>query len=329
MTSSQSAEQEIRTQPWSAATAEPSSRRGLERWRAEYPGSAGTVLLDYLATQVDRIDREDRRVRHSQPDSVHQLRVAARRLRSALQAFRPLLDRERTEPVVEELRELGRALAPARDTEVLRKGVTAGLDGLEPELRLGPVQAMVIRHFARQEAEAGAGVLSTLDGERYARLRADLDALLDRPPLHRRARGKASKVLPPLVGRAARRLKKAVEAASRAPAEERDVAIHTARKTGKRLRYATEVARPAVGKPAKRFAKALKPFHKALGEHQDAVVARATLRRLGAQAHADGNNGFSLGVLHAQGDARAAQVERELDELWQRAWTAKATRWMG
>jgi CHAD domain-containing protein len=303
-------------------------RRGADRWRAERPGSAGAVLLDYLATQVDRIDREDQRIRHSEPDSVHQLRVAARRLRSALQAFRPLLERERTEPVVDALRELGRALAPARDAEVLRKGITAELDALDPELRLGPVQALVTRHFARQEAETGAGVLTTLDGERYARLRADLDDLLDRPPLRRRARGPASKVLPPLVGRSARRLRKAVDAARDAPAEDRDVTLHTARKVGKRLRYATEVARPAVGKPAKRFAKALKPFHKALGEHQDAVVARGELRRLGAQAHADGNNGFSLGLLHAQGDARAARVERELDELWRRAWTGKSRRWM-
>ena len=326
MTIAELTDKEIRSHP-EPSVHEP-TRRGLDRWRAGRPGSAGTALLDYLAQQLDRLDREDRRVRNSEPDSVHQMRIAARRLRSALQSYRPLLDRGRTEPVVDGLRELGRALAPARDAEVLRTGISAGLDDLDPELRLGPVQALVTRHFAREESEAAAGVMTALDGEPYARLRAGLDTLLDRPPLRRRARGKASDVLPSLVGRTGRRLQKAVAEASDPSNDSRDTALHAARKAGKRLRYATEVARPAVGKPAKRFANGLKPFHKALGDHQDAVVARVALRELGGKAHAEGNNGFSLGVLHGQAEARAAQVERELGGLWKRAWTRKATRWM-
>src|SRR4051794_36727340 len=80
------------------------------RRRAPRPGSAGAALLTYLAEQADRIAAEEIRVRRREPDSVHRLRIAARRLRSALQAYRPLLDRERTEPLVDGLRELGQAL---------------------------------------------------------------------------------------------------------------------------------------------------------------------------------------------------------------------------
>ena len=69
-------------------------------------------------------------------------------------------------------------LAPARDAEVLNERISAALAALEPELLLGPVQAQVTRHFARAEAEAGAAVLSALDGERYARLRAALEELV-------------------------------------------------------------------------------------------------------------------------------------------------------
>jgi CHAD domain-containing protein len=294
------------------------------------PGSAGEALVAYLAAQVDRIAAEDLRARRGGPDSVHQLRVAARRARSALQSYRRMLDRERTEPIVESLREFARALAPARDAEVLHARIRDGLTELDPELLLGPVQAQVTRHYGRVEQEAAAAVLSTLDGEPYARLRRDLDELVRRPPLTKRAGRKARKELPAHVARAARRLDRAVTVAvdPTKPADERDVAVHAARKAGKRLRYATEVARPAVGKDAKRFAKQMKGFQQALGEHQDTVVARDALRELATQCHESGENGFAFGVLHGRDEARALRIEEELPRLWADAWRSRNRRWL-
>jgi CHAD domain-containing protein len=293
-------------------------------------GSAGAALTDYLAEHVERLAAEAPRARRAEHDAVHQLRVAARRLRSALQSYRRLLDRERTDPLVAGLRELAQALAPARDAEVLHERIREGLEGLEPELLLGPVQADVTRHYGRVEAEAAAAVVSTLDGEHYAQLRRDLDELLRNPPLTKRAARPAAKELPKHVARAARRLARAVEVAvdPTAPAEERDIAVHDARKAGKRLRYATEVARPVVGGPAKRFAKELKGFQDALGEHQDTVVAREALRELAVQCAPSGKNGFAFGVLHGRDDARAAEIEAQLPELWARAWQSNNRRWL-
>lgn len=300
------------------------------RRRAGRRGSAGAVLVDYLAAQAERLGAEDLRVRRGAPDAVHQLRVASRRLRSALQAYRPLLDRERTDPLVDDLREFGRELAPARDAEVLHERISAALAALPPDLLLGPVQAQVTRHFARIEAETGAAVLRALDGERFARLRSELDALLERPPLTGRAARPAAKELPAQIARSARRLEQAVGTAidPAEAAEERDIAVHAARKAGKRLRYATEVARPALGKQAAAFAKALKGFQEALGEHQDTVVAREALREQGAQGDAARRNGFSFGVLYAQDAARAARIEEELPALWAQAWTKRNRRWL-
>jgi CHAD domain-containing protein len=278
------------------------------RARAGKKGSAGAVLMRYLAAQADRIAAEDLRVRRDEPDAVHQLRVASRRLRSALQAHRTLLDRGRTEPVVDALRAFGQTLAPARDAEVLRERILAGLAALPPELRLGHAEAFATRHFARTEAEARAAVLTELDGERYADLRGALDALLEEPPLTGAAGSK--KGLRVGVERSTRRLEKAVATATdpQAPADERDAAVHAARKAGKRLRYATEVTGT---KP-----KHLKAFQTALGEHQDTVVSRAALRELGAAAHASGENGFSFGILLGRDAARAEEIERALPGLW-------------
>ncbi|MCX6463631.1 MAG: CYTH and CHAD domain-containing protein, partial [Pseudonocardiales bacterium] len=202
------------------------------RSRAGGRGSAGAVLLAHLARQVDRLAAEDLRVRRDEPDAVHQMRVASRRLRSALQAYRPLLDRRRTDPLVEALRRLGQVLAPARDAEVLRERVSAGLAALEPELRLGPVQAHLTRHFALTEAEARAAVLTELDGPRYAALRGALDDLLAHPPLTERAARPARRELPRHVARTGRRLERAMAAAldTDLPAGERETAVHSARK---------------------------------------------------------------------------------------------------
>jgi CHAD domain-containing protein len=272
-------------------------------------GTAGAAVLTYLAEQADRLAAEDRRVRRDEPDAVHQMRVASRRMRSALQAYKALFAAGRVEPVIDGLRELGRVLAPARDAEVLRERITAGLAALPPELRLGAVEAFTVRHFARVESEARAAVLTELDGDRYAALRSALDALLADPPLAARAGRKARRELAAHVDRTGRRLDRALRDAHD------DDAVHAARKAGKRLRYATEVAAPVLGKRATRRTRALKDLQEALGEHQDTVVARAALREFGAAAHLAGENGFSFGILHGRDTERAAQIERTLPAL--------------
>ncbi len=296
--------------------------------------TAGGALVAYLAAQNDRIAAEDLRVRRGEPDSVHQLRVAARRMRSALQGYRKLLDRERTEPLVDGLRQLGRDLAPARDAEVQRERVLHGLAELPGELRMGGAAAVANRYFGRIESEGAAAALTTLDSPAYVQLREQLDQLIADPPLRKQAwksaRKSAKKELPRHVAKQERRFAARVTRAldPEQPVEQRDLALHAARKAGKRLRYVTEVARPAVGKPAKRHAKAVKGIQQALGDHQDTVVARGILRSLGALAHVDGENGFAFGVLHGHDTARAAAVEARLPELWKAASKKKLRRWL-
>ncbi|MEK8143221.1 CHAD domain-containing protein [Streptomyces sp. M10(2022)] len=87
-------------------------------------------------------------------------------------------------------------------------------------------------------------------------------------------------------GRLATRIGHALE---QPPGQDRDLAMHEARKAAKRARYAGEAARPALGKPAKRFAERMKAVQQVLGDHQDSVVARDALRAIAVQAHAAGS----------------------------------------
>ncbi|MCW0216285.1 MAG: CHAD domain-containing protein, partial [Pseudonocardia sp.] len=286
-------------------------------------GSAGAVVLGHLARHVDALAEADLLARRGDDEGVHGMRVAARRLRSTLQNYSTVLAPERTRPLVGELRRLGQELAPARDLKVVEERITAAVRATDDSLVLGPVQARVTRHFARSREEARAAVLTELDGERYAALRSALEDLLRDPPLTSAAARPARKELPPRERKAQRRFDKRLDAALAAlGTDDGDAAVHEARKAGKRLRYAAEVTRAPgmkLGKKQQRKAKArakqLKAVHKALGEHQDAVVARRTLRELGAAAHSAGENGFTFGLLYARDQAIAERIEATLPDL--------------
>jgi CHAD domain-containing protein len=292
--------------------------------------SAGATVLAYLGEQADRLRRFDPLVRRDAPDSVHQMRVASRRLRSALQAYRRVLDRDATRPLTEELKWLAGELAPARDREVMAQRFREMVDQLPAELVLGPVSATLDRTFARRQAEARERALAALDGGRYLALHDALDALLAHPPLTQRAGRPARRELPRDVRRAFRRMRRGMAAVDQHPGgEHRDLALHETRKAAKRLRYAAEAAQPAVGKPARRLRKRLKPVQKLLGDHQDTVVARPVLREFGAQTHREGGNGFTFGLLHGTEAARADRAEQRLPSQWKRMSKPKNTRWLG
>lgn len=259
-------------------------------------------------------------MRRDLPDSVHQLRVATRRLRSALRTFRRILDRDVTDPVGAELKWLAAELGIDRDQEVLDARLRSGLDALPRTLVLGPVRGRLRIWSVSGRNGARRRTVAVLDGKRYLALLESLDALLADPPLLPDASHAPGRALPRAVlkeyGRLAARAGRALELP---PGHDRDVAVHEARKAAKRVRYAAEAARPALGKPAKRFAKRMKAVQSLLGDHQDSVVAREALRTLAVQAHAAGEPAFTWGLLYGREEAIAAAQERELPEVWKRA----------
>ncbi len=271
---------------------------------------AGQVVLAYLRDQVAAILHYDPLVRRDEPDAVHQMRVATRRARSALQAFGTIIDRETTRPLCAELKWLAAALGQARDTEVLQARLTADLAAVPPALVVGPVRARITADFTAQLTQARQTSLDTLDGQRYLRLLDNLDALLADPPLTPLAARQAGKALAKPVRRAARRLQRALDAVP--GAQDRDTAIHEARKATKRARYAAEAAVPALGRTASRQAAQAKELQQLLGNHHDSVVARAVLLDLAGKARTAGEDTFTYGLMHQRQACQAAEIEQAL-----------------
>ena len=271
---------------------------------------AGDVVLGYVRQQVLAILRYDPLVRRDKPDAVHQMRVATRRARSALQAFGEIVEREQTRSLCDELKWLAAELGRARDGEVLQARLTADLAAIPPALVVGPVEARITGHFTTELAQAGKAALHALDGRRYLHLLNDLDVLLADPPLTPSAERKAGKVLAKPVRRAARRLQRALAAVP--VTEDQDAAIHEARKAAKRARYAAEAALPALGGKARRQAARTKKLQELFGDHHDSVVARTVLTGLADQARAAGEDTFTYGVMHQRQACQAAGIELTL-----------------
>ena len=263
-----------------------------------------------MGDQVAAISRYDPLVRRDEPDAVHQMRVATRRARSALQAFGGIIERDATRPLCAELKWLAAALGPARDTEVLLARLTAELAAISPALVTGPVQARITAHFTAELAQARQAAVDALGGQRYLRLLEDLDALLADPPLTPLAEREAGKALPEPVQRAARRLQRALAAVP--AAEDRDAAIHEARKAAKRARYAAEAAVPALGRAASRQAARAKELQQLLGDHHDSVVARTVLLDLAQEARAAGEDAFTYDLMYQRQACQAAKIEQAL-----------------
>ncbi|RTL67821.1 MAG: CYTH and CHAD domain-containing protein [Pseudonocardiaceae bacterium] len=294
-----------------------------DRLPAPAPGrehrTAGDVVLDHLRTQVTTLRAQDPLVRLDATDAVHTMRVTARRLRSILQGHHRLIDRAATAAVVDDMRWLGAELGAARDTEVMAARFAAAVDAVPDVDVLGPVQAQITRRFGRQQQEGRSRALAALDSHRYLDLQARLDDLLDRPPLTRHAADKPRPELRRAVRKAWRRTAARHDAlASAGDAAARDAALHEVRKAAKRARYVTEVAESVLGKRASRMRKRIKDVQTVLGDHQDTVVARPVLRELGAQAHSEGHNGFTFGILYAREAAAAEELRARLPRAWKR-----------
>lgn len=290
--------------------------------KAPTPGkaTAGDHVLGYLRAQRDALVDLDPAVRRDLPDSVHQMRVATRRLRSAFKSYGKVLDRTVTDPVGEELKWLAAELGVDRDQEVLTERLQSRIAALPRTLLLGPVRGRLRIWSTARRSGSRRKTIAVLDSRRYLALLDTLDALLEDPPLRPAAARPVAEVVPKAVlkdyDRLAGRIAHALDLDSGGP---RDLAMHDARKAAKRARYSAEAAKPALGAPAKKFARRMKAVQTVLGDHQDSVVAREALRGLAVQAHLAGESAFTWGLLYGQEAAAAADRERELPRVWREA----------
>ena len=321
-----------------AAKAEKKARKAAAAEAAEQARlaaipKAGEVVVASLGEQLAALQRADLMVRTDVADGVHQVRVAARRLRSILAAYRPVLDRTSTDAVRDELQWLGQELSGTRDAEVSLEHLRELVAAQPVEFVLGPVAAR-LQQAELQGGSAGTDhAVAALSTPRYLTLLDTLHSLVAQPPLAQRATEPAADVLADVLRHTVKRLRKLVGTAEdaefaepegagqEAVASPYELALHEVRKAGKRVRYTAEVAAPVLDGTRKDGAvmgvvDAVKQLQDVLGDRQDTVVTRELCRTLGLAAFAAGENAWTFGRLHALEEARAVQAERDFWTLW-------------
>ena len=137
---------------------------------AQALGQIASAALSHLAVNHDCLIRRDT------AESIHQMRVALRRLRSAVSMFREMLAGPDTEALRDDLRWLQQILGAARDWDVLLADTVAPLSGLLGGLA-GYERLCALIAERRQQARAMA--LADLAKPRLAQLMVRLGAWIE------------------------------------------------------------------------------------------------------------------------------------------------------
>lgn len=215
-----------------------------------------------------------------QPGSVHDMRVAVRRLRAALALFKEALP-SRAARYRSELRWLTSSLGPVRELDVLREQIARWVEKATPDERAG-LEALDLLLADRRDA-AHARLVRSLDSRRYAHLAESLATFLGRGPSARSpaATLPAVVVVPELLAKRYRAVRKAGRHATKSSTAGE---LHALRIRAKRFRYALEFIAPMYPAPAKTMIRRLTRLQDVLGDINDAEVAIVHLRSLGEGA---------------------------------------------
>jgi CHAD domain-containing protein len=304
----------------------PGPSRGRSRHR---PPTIGDTLETAIASALDRILDHDYRIRMdldaADPEDVHQMRVATRRLRSDLKTFGSVLDPVWVGHASEDLRWVGTALGRVRDSDVMVDRLRRQLETARGENRGETTDALLPR-LQRQRRSGTEELDAALGSDRY------ID-LLDR--LHAAARGPlpavgdtsalSAEVLPALVRKRWRALERRYHAGGRHPSDEQ---LHRMRIAAKRLRYAAEASVPAIGKPAKRTAVVAEGVQTALGELHDSAATTQWIERQLADAAITPADAFAAGLITREEDLQQARWRRRARAAWKQVKRKKNRAWL-
>jgi len=210
------------------------------------------------------------------PEELHDLRVAGRRLDAILRQFQAFLAPEYL-GIRATLKTVLSALGHARDLDVAlgelqnfsRKLPKSDRAGVEP----------LKEHLLSERGRARAQMLSVLDSIWVQKNLRELTALLTSPGAASEA-SSAELALPASSALIRRRFRKLRKRADLLGVDSSTEEHHEVRGQVKKLRYALDAVVPLYGKPAVAMARALRRWQENLGVQQDAAVATQRLNAL-------------------------------------------------
>lgn len=242
-----------------------------------------------------------------QTEDVHQLRVAARRMRTILRSVRTIVRAEWVEPLLSGLKWLSELFARARDLDVQMEYFRREAEQLKARDRR-PLERF-LRHLQSEREKTQQTLMDEMKSARYLGFVSKLQEAAEVPAVV-----SAKYTLREVATRQFRKLRKEVRRLNRSPsnADLHRVRIHT-----KRARYAAELTDVLADKTVTRFMNAAKQLQDLLGTHQDAVLAERYTEGL-LKYHAGRQAAFTAGLLVARAKQRREDVREEFWSAWRR-----------
>jgi CHAD domain-containing protein len=282
---------------------------------------ASDAVRAALISDVNNVIMNDPAVRLDQPEGVHQMRVAVRRLRSHLRLFEPLLERVSAD-TLEDLRWIASELGRVRDLDVLMQRIAEQGADLRADLR--PIEKIL---EAREDV-ARRSLHQALSSVGYVRFLDTLLQYVDHPAFRDAAFEQCRSAMPRLAGGTFSAL---VQAVRELQADSTHDKHHEVRIHAKRVRYAAEAIAQCLGKQdrndALRLARAAENVQNILGERQDATVMRQLLLEAASEQPGDAAFHMALGRFFerqhqsiATNDARFWEAWTELNRKKNREW---------
>lgn len=298
-----------------AAAGEPAPQRPVGA------ASVGELAFDVLRVQFQQVLAHEAGTRLGQdPEALHDMRVAMRRMRAALKTFRDFLP-ARVVRLARELAWLSAALGKVRDVDVQLARLHAWQQSLEPAER--PTLDALSARLERRRETARRRMLVALDSRRHGRLVQRVQRELGRGPgrLPEAGRRAAAIEAPEIV---TRRYKSLIKHGRRIEPTSPPEQYHRLRIRCKSLRYAVEFHAELWGQPARKLVRSTVALQDLLGEHQDAVVAERDLRQIVVRGGLPRQSVFAIGRIAERYAAGAAGLRAELDEALAKL---RGTRW--
>ncbi|KIM00389.1 Adenylate cyclase [Paramagnetospirillum magnetotacticum MS-1] len=258
-------------------------------------------------------------------EAIHQMRVAMRRMRSAIKVFKAVTEGPDLERIKDDLRWLLAHLGPARDADVFLSEI------VDPVLAAHPGNAGLIAlraHWRKDRETKLAAAISAVKSKRYATMTLNLGRWVETgdwlTPSHGGARRRLAEPIATFaagrVGKVVTRLlKEGGETLSRLSPEQR----HAVRIRGKQVRYAGEFFASLVPrKSTKVYLSELAELQDVLGKLNDIAVAGPKLSGRGAGA----GSSRAAGLIAGWHQSRRATLLNDADKCWKR-WRALPLPW--
>lgn len=282
--------------------------------------SPAHAVVHALKRNRDKLIEWDPKVRRDEWDSVHQMRVATRELRSHMQTFEGILHSDEYVELEDNLKQLAGVLGRARDAEVVAERFLQLLDNEQTGALDDTSKQHLREDMTKKYRFEHSRVVKALDSDKYLNMLDKLDAVLSDPPIavttdeaaeqpdsaQKSDSDNAEAILIERLNKAYARLVRRHTFAvdgwddSSLSLHGREDRFHSMRKAAKKLRYSAEAIGDATELRTGKLYSACKNMQEVLGDFQDAVTSRDKLLRLARSAQRRGEDTFGYGVLYQQ-----------------------------